>query len=357
MLVLIKRWWIRLSDSFELIRELLPLGSALQDDGNPLRIVLDRSVGEWLDGFEQPFDELFLTTASGGWLDAHGRQYGVSRRLDEDDESYRQRIVYEKLDELTPSLLVDVYGVKLFSLVDDFNVYGNSLVSDNPFLGGGGFIGVADDDVVSILDKKFILGTGVTWVSGFGELEYILNSLGVNVLSDYSRIYNLSRLYQFFEGNSSIKMVKLTLPNATNCAGMFLGCFGLVNVDLNLPNVINCENMFYDCGGLLTVDLNLPNATNCQAVFRNCGSLKSINLTLPNAVYCNRMFFNCSELVNVKLTLPNLSSYENIFGNAPKIETIDVTIPANKVSGFKSYVTGLNLQYLTSFKINGEEQL
>jgi hypothetical protein len=43
--------------------------------------------------------------------------------------------------------------------------------------------------------------------------------------------------------------------------------------------------------------------------------------------------------------------------NAPNIETIDVTIPTNKVNGFKSYVTGLNLQHLTSFIINGEEQL
>ena len=38
-------------------------------------------------------------------------------------------------------------------------------------------------------------------------------------------------------------------------------------------------------------------------------------------------------------------------------ETIDVIIPTSKVSGFKSYITGLNLQHLTSFIINGEEQL
>ena len=228
MLVLIKRWWIRLSDSFELIRELLPLGSALQEDGNPLRVVLDRTVGEWLDGFEQPFEQLFLTTATGGWLDAHGRQYGVPRKLDETDEDYRQRIVYEKLDELTPSLLVDVYGVRLFSLVDDFNVYGNSLVSDNPYLGSDGFMGVADDTVIGILDKKFILGTGVTWVSGFGELEYILNSLGVNVLSDYSRVYTLSDLTTYFRSNTGIVEVKLTLPTATRCNGMFwYFCFNI----------------------------------------------------------------------------------------------------------------------------------
>ena len=136
MLVLIKRWWIRLSDSFELIRELLPLGSSLQDDGNPLRIVLDRSVGEWLDGFEQPFEQLFLTTATGGWLDAHGKDYGVSRRIDESDESYRQRIIYEKLDNLTAPLLSDVYNVDLYAFVEDYNPKENTLTSDNPYREG-----------------------------------------------------------------------------------------------------------------------------------------------------------------------------------------------------------------------------
>ena len=55
--------------------------------------------------------------------------------------------------------------------------------------------------------------------------------------------------------------------------------------------------------------------------------------------------------------MPNLSDYTNMCYNCSNIETIDVTIPTSIVSGFKSYVTGLNLQHLTSFIINGEEQL
>ena len=302
-----------MSDSFELIRELLPLGSALQDDGNPLRIVLDRSVGEWLDGFEQPFEQLFLMSATGGWLDAHGRQYGVSRRIDESDESYRQRIVYEKLDELTPSLLVDVYGVRLFSLVDDFNVYGNSLVSDNPFLGMGGFIGVADDTVIGILDKKFILGTGVTWVSDFGELEYILNSMGLNVLSDYSRVYTLSDLYSYFKSNTGISNVKLTLPNATICRYMFEYCSALTSVDLVLPNATYCDNMFTGCSALTRVELSLPNATTCNGMVRNCSALTSVDLSLPNITNCYSMFMGCSALTSVDLVLPNATDCYYMF--------------------------------------------
>lgn len=345
-----------MSDSFELLVELLPLSSALQDTDNPLRVVLDRTVGEWLDNFSQPFDQLFLLSATGGWLDAHGRQYGVPRKLDETDEDYRQRIVYEMLDELTPLLLADVYGVKLFSLVDDFNVFSNSLVSDNPFLGGG-FIGVASDDVVGILDKKFILGTGVTWVSGFGELEYILNSLGVNVLSDYSRVYTLSNLSLYFKDNTGIVEVKLTLPTATSCSNMFRECSSLTSVDLSLPNVTNCGDVFRNCSALTSVDLSLPNATGCGGMFMGCSALISVDLSLPSAISCPLMFRDCSALTDVKLNMPNLSDYGNMFYDDSNLETIDVTIPTNRVSGFKSYVTGLNLQQLTSFIINGEEQL
>ena len=152
-----------MSDSFELIRELLPLGSSLQDDGNPLRVVLDRSVGEWLDGFEQPFDELFLTTATGGWLDAHGKDYGVTRRLDEDDESYRERIVFEKLEYLTVGNLLSVYGLELFAFVSDFDATENTLTSDNPYMSSH-YMGVADETTREILDKKFVLGAEVTWL-------------------------------------------------------------------------------------------------------------------------------------------------------------------------------------------------
>ena len=153
-----------MSDSLDMLWDLLPMASVLQRKDNQLRIVLDRTVGEWLDNFSQPYEQLFLTSATGGWLDAHGKDYGVPRRIDEDDESYRQRIIYEKLDHLTPALLNNVYNVQLFSYRSDFDVTDNTLVSDNPYIDNGGYLGLADSDTMDILDKKFILDSGVTWL-------------------------------------------------------------------------------------------------------------------------------------------------------------------------------------------------
>ena len=147
----------------EMLVELLPLGSALQKEDNALRKVLDRSVGEFMDSLELPFDELFLTSATGGWLDAHGKDYGVPRRLDEDDESYRERIVFEKLEYLTVGNLLSVYGLELFAFVSDFDATENTLTSDNPYLSSR-YMGVADETTRDILDKKFVLGAEVTWL-------------------------------------------------------------------------------------------------------------------------------------------------------------------------------------------------
>ena len=326
-----------MSDSMDMIVELLPLSSKLQRGDNPLRVVLDRTVGEWLDSFSQPFEQLFLTSATGGWLDAHGKDYGVPRRLDEDDDSYRQRIIYEKLDHLTPSLLSDVYGVKLFTYRGDFNVSDNTLVSDNPHIvQNESFLGTVDEDTISILDKKFVLDSIVTWINSDGEIEYILDTRGKNILSNYSRIYTLNDVSNYCSNNATIQQVKLELPNAINCYWLFKGC-----------------------SALSIVELNVSNCTNTIGMFAYCSSLSEIELDLPNVVDGRGMFAYCTGLKNVKLNLPNLVQYSDMFGGTGNIETIDVTIPTSIKDGFKAMVSGATprLTHLTSFKINGEEQL
>ena len=152
-----------MSTFVDMLCDMLPLHSAIQREGNELRKVLDKSVGEWMDGFEQPYDELFLSTASGGWLDAHGRDYGVPRKIDETDEDYRERIVYEKLDHLTVGLLYTVYGLDLFVFVEDFDPLENTLTSDNPHISNK-YMSIADGDLQGILNGKFVLEGEVTWI-------------------------------------------------------------------------------------------------------------------------------------------------------------------------------------------------
>ena len=153
-----------MSDFVDMLVEMLPMHSELQKEDNPFRKVLDRTVGAYMDDFEIPYEQIFLTSATGGWLDAHGKDYGIPRKIDETDEHYRERIIYEKLDHLTPQLLKDMYNVELFTYRNDFDVTDNTLVSDNPYINNGGFLGLVDSYTADILDKKFIVDLGVTWI-------------------------------------------------------------------------------------------------------------------------------------------------------------------------------------------------
>ena len=81
---------------------------------------------------------------------------------------------------------------------------------------------------------------------------------------------------------------------------------------------------------------------------RNGAVSEKIQLKLVCLIY-SLAFFIMSITAFVDYTL----CLEAIRINATNIETINVIIPTDIISGFKSYVLGLNLENLTSFKIPG----
>ena len=155
-----------MSDFGEEILYNLGVNSSLNKPDNPMGRLIDNTIGEWLTRKnEEPFfEQFFLQEATGKYLDLHGKDYNVKRRLDESDEDYRKRIIYTVLGQLTVSYLVEVYDVILYRDVTDFDVTENTLTSDNPYLGGDGFMGIADETTKAILNKKFIMGTKFRWL-------------------------------------------------------------------------------------------------------------------------------------------------------------------------------------------------
>ena len=139
--------------------------SILHNTGNPMHRIIDDGVGGWLDSFdEDPLsEEVFLESSTGKWLDLHGKDFGVNRITGEDDDSYRERIVYEGLGRLTSNRLAGVYGLTLYCLVEDFSIGDNVLVSDNPYLCSKHMC-FADTGLQGLLDKKFVLGQGLTYI-------------------------------------------------------------------------------------------------------------------------------------------------------------------------------------------------
>ena len=155
-----------MSDFGEALFDLLPLHSTLHDTNNPGRKVIDNTVGEWFDHHSilDFYNNLFIDSATGGYLDLFGRDYGVPRKLDESDESYRQRIIQEKMDHLTPYYLETIYGLTLYVYVSSFDASDNDLTSDNVYINEVGYMAEASDEIKGILNKKFILDGGITWL-------------------------------------------------------------------------------------------------------------------------------------------------------------------------------------------------
>jgi len=152
-----------MSDFMNALVDLLPEHNKLKDTRNPLRKVLDLTVGEWFDNRDvQDFYEmLFIQSATGAWLDLHGRDYGVVRQLGESDENYRIRIVQEKLEYLTPEYLDSVFDLVLYSYVEGFDASENTLTSDNPYIDRYGYMSEMSDTVFDILNRKFVLDSSV----------------------------------------------------------------------------------------------------------------------------------------------------------------------------------------------------
>ena len=107
---------------------------ALQNEDNPFRKVLDGTVGEYLSQYDNHIFDLFLTRATGKFLDRHGEIYGMYRHEGEDDKSFRQRILLESsiVQSTSDFLKLDIALWVYFSDILDKNV----LSSRNPYLKG-----------------------------------------------------------------------------------------------------------------------------------------------------------------------------------------------------------------------------
>jgi len=241
----------------DMLVEMLPMASSLQNTDNEFRKVLDYTIGAYMEDKEPVFDELFLSSATGGWLDAFGRDYGVTRKLNESDEDYRNRIIFEKLEYLTADNLKNIFGVELYNAYDGFDPTDNQLTSDNTYLSDW-YVGIADETTRNILNKKFILDNTVMWYDG-EALDYIYKTdRTTRLLKQYLSIYQLEDGSNYFKDNTAIGSVKLDLSNITYCQSLFEGCTGLTTANVNLKNCITAFNLFKSCTNLtdLTLDIS-----------------------------------------------------------------------------------------------------
>ena len=136
----------------------------LENPDNPFRKILDGTVGEYLANYDNHIYDLFLTRATGGYLDRHGEMYGLYRREDESDASFRQRIWMEEfiVQSTSDFLSLDIMLWVYFTDILDKNV----LSSRNPYLKNEhdtGFMFLATGSDSEYIQGKFFVGD-ILWV-------------------------------------------------------------------------------------------------------------------------------------------------------------------------------------------------
>ena len=135
----------------------------LQNPNNPSRVILDGTLGEYLEHYDNHLLDMFLVKADGSFLDAHGKDFGIFRRENESDESYRNRILLERsmLDSTVDFSKLDV---DLFVYFDDV-LNKNQLTSRNEYLKDNhdsDYVFIASGSDREYLETKFIL-SDVLW--------------------------------------------------------------------------------------------------------------------------------------------------------------------------------------------------
>ena len=137
--------------------------SNLQKSDNLGRIVLGGTLGEYLEHYDNHVMDMFVTRADGSYLDAHGKDFGIFRRENESDASYRNRILLERsmLDSTVDFSKLDV---DLFVYFDDV-LNKNQLTSRNEYLKNNhdlDYVFIATGTDKDYLQNKFIL-SDVLW--------------------------------------------------------------------------------------------------------------------------------------------------------------------------------------------------
>lgn len=131
---------------------------SLQNDENDFIKVFDGCVNEYLENRDNHFLDFFITTADGDFLDLHGNLSGLKRRENEDDDTFRQRILTDEtliqrttdFNKLDIALWVYRTGVQDNNTLTSRNTYLKDLHDDD-------YVFICSGVDIQYLQEKFLL--------------------------------------------------------------------------------------------------------------------------------------------------------------------------------------------------------
>ena len=189
---------------------------------------------------------------------------------------------------------------------------------------------------VKVVDYGIQPLTTKKWFSGCSKLASVE---GLSKL-DTSKATDMSGMFGYCEGLTSLDVSKFNTANVTDMSSMFQGCSGLPSLDLSnfdTAKVSTMYGMFGGCLGLTSLGLskfNTANVTDMRSMFQGCMGLRSLGLSsfdTSKVTNMSYMFGYCRGLTSLDLS---------------NFDTANVTDMSSMFQG----CSGLTSLVLSSFK-------
>ncbi|MDY4557421.1 MAG: BspA family leucine-rich repeat surface protein, partial [Alloprevotella sp.] len=161
-----------------------------------------------------------------------------------------------------------------------------------------------------VIDTSFAEARPTTCYMWFYFCSALKEIQGMENLNT-SEVTNMSYMFEFCSGLTSIDLSSFNTANVTDMSFMFQNCSGLTSIDLssfNTANVTDMIFMFCNCSSLTSIDLsnfNTANVTDMSYMFSWCLSLTSLNLSNFNTANVTNMYYMfqyCSGLTSLDLS-------------------------------------------------------
>jgi len=155
-----------------------------------------------------------------------------------------------------------------------------------------------------VFDPSFANARPTSTCCWFSAMECVESIEGIEYLNT-SEVTNMSFMFYWCFGLTSLDLSNFNTAKVTNMEGMFSQCRDLTSLDLsnfNTAKVTNMEGMFYYCMSLMRLDLssfNTAKVTDMGYMFYGCKWLTSLDVSSFNTAKVTNMksmFKNCNAL-------------------------------------------------------------
>lgn len=217
-----------------------------------------------------------LKSATGTYLDKFGDWFGVYRKVDEEDDKYRQRIIkYLLLKRGTNNAIIE--GIKYYLDRDDLNIsiyepFKNIFYTNKSELNG-------NDKLMGYYYRFAVINVTI---GNYFPLEIIdiineFKPAGVKLYVTYDggATNNGSLIYQWLNGSMKVEMYE----DITNFYGYDELLYGRINLGLRKTDSLNYKSVFINNKSLINSEDVLTGSSNVGRIFNNVSIKSSYNYT------------------------------------------------------------------------------